>query len=746
MKMIYLPDTLQETNGELGARIGGKGMALFKLYNAGFPVARPICIGTSGYELFVERNQLREKINLELHRKDIKEMRWEEIWDISLRIQNLFLSGVFPEELHHEIRNLVRGQLGDKPLVIRSSAPEEDSQARSFAGLHESYLNVIGLDEMLKKIKKVWASLWSDRAILYRQELGLDVVSSKMAIVLQEFIEGESSGVLFSKSPLDSSQLIVEAVHGLNQGLVDGIVEPDRWILERKNRRILTHSVPEKRDFQFVRSRRLGVQRLPVSETMQNVPPLKQSQVKKIAALGLTLENFFGVSQDVEWTLVADKIHILQSRPITTEGGEDSTDKRSWYLSLTRSYDNLLLLWKSIAKELLPEMDRQSGDLAQISLKELSESELADELGRRAAINNHWVSIYWSDFIPFAHGVRLFGELYNDIVEPDDPFEFVSLLTGQNMLGTDRNRILYECAEMVRTDDSLRRSLEGVQLEKIADKKFQEKLALLKSSFSMDGLAAGEKALSDAIISTVILQYTTLDTFPAAEPPHDTRELETLFLKKGERKLPIDPKELLEMARASYRIRDDDNIHLGRIAQELERASAHARKRMRARGHFVAEESTAEDLAHVLKGGETAEKCFGSPTRPSSKVIIKQRVQARQLLGQPASRGLAKGRARVIASGAELKDFKKGEILVIDSIDPTLTFFAPLAAGIIERRGGMLIHGAIIAREYGIPCITGVVEATSYIRSGDLVTVDAYLGICTVQRSSKKSGSVVHPV
>ena len=742
--MIYSPDTLQETNGELAALIGGKGMALFTLYNAGLPVARPICIGTSGYELFVEQNQLREKINLELHRKDIKEMRWEEIWDISLRIQNLFLGGVFPEELYHEIRNLVRGQFGDQPLVIRSSAPEEDSQARSFAGLHESYLNVVGLDELLKKIKKVWASLWSDRAILYRQELGLDVVSSKMAIVLQEFIEGESSGVLFSKSPLDSSQLIVEAVHGLNQGLVDGIIEPDRWTLERKNRRILTHSVPEKRDFQFVRSPRLGAERQLVAEAMQTVPPLTPSQVQQIAALGLALEKYFGVSQDVEWTLVADKIHILQSRPITTEGGEDSTDKRSWYLSLTRSYDNLLLLWKSIAKELLPEMDRQSGDLAQMSLKELSESELADELGRRAAINNHWVSIYWSDFIPFAHGVRLFGELYNDIVEPDDPFEFVSLLTGQNMLGTDRNRILYECAEMVRNDNSLRRFLEDVQLEKITDQKFHESLARLQSSFSMAGLAAGEEALSDAIISKVILQYTALDTFPSAESPRDTRKLETLFLKKGAKALPMDPKELLAMARASYRIRDDDNIHLGRIAQELEHASAQARKRLRARGLIVATESPAEDLAKMLKGGVTAGETPASPIRPSSKVIVKQRVQARQLLGQPASRGLAKGRARVIASGAELKDFKKGEILVIDSIDPTLTFFAPLAAGIIERRGGMLIHGAIIAREYGIPCITGVVEATSYIRTGDLVTVDAYLGICTVQRSGNNPGKAMH--
>ena len=89
MNVIYFPDTLQPTEGDLSAVIGGKGQALFKLYNAGLPVPKPACIGTSGYELFVERNHLREKINLLLHRKDLKEMRWEEIWDISLRIQNV---------------------------------------------------------------------------------------------------------------------------------------------------------------------------------------------------------------------------------------------------------------------------------------------------------------------------------------------------------------------------------------------------------------------------------------------------------------------------------------------------------------------------------------------------------------------------------------------------------------------------------------------------------------------------------
>ncbi len=733
MDMIYSPDLLEKSNGDIGALIGGKARALFRLYLAGLPVARPICVGTSAYELFVEQNHLREKINLELHRKDIKEMRWEEIWDISLRIQNLFLGGIFPEALYQEIKRQVDNQFGETPLVVRSSAPEEDSHSRSFAGLHESYLNVTGIDELVKKIKKVWASLWSDRAILYRQELGLEVARSKMAVVLQPFVEGDTSGVLFSKNPLDASQLIIEAVYGLNQGLVDGVVEPDRWILDRKTGHIVKHNSPVNRDFHFVRSPRAGVQRLDVAEGLRSLPPLSQPQVLEIAALGLKLEDYFGVSQDVEWTLTGDKVNILQSRPVTTEGGDDSTDKRSWYLSLNRSYDNLLLLWKSITEKLLPEMDRESVELANKDLGQLSDSELADELRRRFAINDRWVSIYWSDFIPFAHGVRLFGELYNDVVEPDDPFEFVSLLTGQDMLSTARNKILYWCATLARNDQSVRRSLEDAQPENITNEEFQQQLSQLKNSFSMAGLAAGEKTVTDEIILKVILQYADLDTFPDGRPRHETGELEALFISKGKEQLPVDPEELLEMARASYRIRDDDNIHIGRIAQELERATTHARRRLREHSFAVSDETSIEDLCLMLERGKAIAISQNSATGISSKPAEK-RVKARQLLGQPASRGLAKGSARVIVSAAELKDFKKGEILVIDSIDPTMTFFAPLAAGIVERRGGMLIHGAIIAREYGIPCITGVVDATEYIQSGDLVTVDAYLGICTVQR------------
>jgi pyruvate,water dikinase len=119
-------------------------------------------------------------------------------------------------------------------------------------------------------------------------------------------------------------------------------------------------------------------------------------------------------------------------------------------------------------------------------------------------------------------------------------------------------------------------------------------------------------------------------------------------------------------------------------------------------------------------------------TETAKKIAQGSGLQARQLVGQPAGPGLARGRARVVAAPQDLKGFQSGEILICDAVDPNMTFVVPLAAAVVERRGGMLIHGAIIAREYGLPCVTGVPEALQFIRSGDHVTVDGYLGIVII--------------
>ena len=230
------------------------------------------------------------------------------------------------------------------------------------------------------------------------------------------------------------------------------------------------------------------------------------------------------------------------------------------------------------------------------------------------------------------------------------------------------------------------------------------------------------------------MQYATLDEPLKTISMADRAQKEQLFKNHGAARLPIDPGELLKLARASYRIRDDDNIHIGRIHQELDRAAVHARERLKKRGVNITEHVSIEDVISLLQGASVA-MASGSSTQKTIDDNVRAQVRARQLLGQPASPGIARGKARVIRDKSELREFQRGDILVTDAIDPTMTFFAPLAGGIIERRGGMLIHGAIIAREYGIPCITGITDATKFISSGDILIVDGYLGIVTVERA-----------
>ena len=187
------------------------------------------------------RAGLRDQMHMELYRKPFEEMRWEEIWDSALRIRNMFVKTPMPTALQEELRDSLAFRFSDRPVSVRSSAPGEDSSKTSFAGLHESFVNVRGVESILEHIRLVWASLWSDRALLYRQELKLDVGKSTMAVVVQEMVLGERSGVVFGMSPVHEAQAAVEAVYGLNQGLVDGTVEPDRWILNRRNGQILSH-------------------------------------------------------------------------------------------------------------------------------------------------------------------------------------------------------------------------------------------------------------------------------------------------------------------------------------------------------------------------------------------------------------------------------------------------------------------------------------------------------------------------
>ncbi|NWG04740.1 MAG: hypothetical protein HXY44_17945, partial [Syntrophaceae bacterium] len=615
----------------------------------------------------------------------------------------------------------------DKAVVVRSSAPGEDSSQASFAGLHESYVNIRGTEAILEHLRLVWASLWSDAALLYRQELGLDIERSTMAVLIQEIVNGERSGVAFGKNPNDGSQAVIEAVYGLNAGLVDGTVEPDRWILDRQTGKVLSHR-PARRE-KWLRPSTDGTHLEPLTPDLSEKRPLNDDEIGEIFNHVLKSEKHFGAPQDMEWTFREDELFILQSRPITTISSGSSEDKRPWYLSLRRSFENLKALRKKIEEELIPAMVEEAERLSRQDFTAMTDIQLAEEIARRMDIHGRWVAIYWSDFIPFAHGMRLFGQFYNDTVRPEDPYEFMELLGSGPLKSLERNQKLEEMAGMIRENPSLALSLKAFATVENTD--FKKKLDVFIQQFGDLSCSIGEQTQclqGPEGITKILLKMASHPPAKKRWSSHRLDDLASRFLSRVKGKEGGFAAELLDLGRASYRLRDDDNIYLGRIEREVVVAIEEGRRRIEKRYRMKLDGVDPAEIMKALRQSDYVPK-----KRPPTEAIkVSSELKARQIIGQPAGPGIAKGKARVILSPSDLFDFESGEILVCDAIEPNMTFVIPLSSGIVERRGGMLIHGAIIAREYGLPCVTGVPEATAQIHTGDLVTVDGFLGIVVI--------------
>jgi rifampicin phosphotransferase len=715
--------SLDQLAGAEVSLVGGKAAALGRIYKSGIRVPNTLCVTTQAYQTFVTETGIRDKILIEIERKAFGDMRWEELWDSSLRLRNLFLTTPIPLELQQTLIELVEPVFTDGSVAVRSSAPGEDSSKLSFAGLHESYLHVSGIEGILDHIRLVWASLFSDRALLYRQELGLDPRNSAMAVVIQEMIDGESSGVVFGMSPTEPDQAVVEAVHGLNQELVDGSVEPHRWILDRYQGEILAFRAPGETGSPGSREQK---QPAALSETISS--PLDPDKVLEVFELSRRMEELFGCPQDVEWTYRDSTLVALQSRPITS-GENVAGDERRWYLTLRRTFENLVDLRNEIENSLLPAMQREAFSLGAMNLTLLPDENLTQEIARRKGILRNWEEIYKDKCIPFAHGMRLFAEVYNDRVRPDDPFEFMDLLGARDMLSIKRNSMIEELAGILEED--------AASLQCLYDGNVQECGASVLKVMKQFRDAFGDLAWGSASLfedtrqmATLMSRYMEIGSKGSKVNTKTVEELVSRFLASFPENRKDYAKSLLDVARASYRLRDDDNIYVGKISRRVVDAEEEARRRgilepLRAcQGQGTAGELPCQEDSEPLSQY--------SPEPPVASQDTAFDFQSRQVVGQPAGAGLATGKARVIGVPEDLFEFRAREILVCDAIDPNMTFVVPLAAGIVERRGGMLIHGAIIAREYGIPCVTGVPAATEVIRTGDTVTVDGFLGIVII--------------
>jgi pyruvate,water dikinase len=707
--------------------VGSKTKNLSVTLNNGFKVPEGFCVTTRAYKQFILQNQLYNTIDMEIIRKPMEDMRWEEIWDASLRIRSAFLKAEIPLEIQSSVIRSIKGFEDEQKFAVRSSSPAEDSENNSFAGIHESYINISGIDNILESIKLVWASLWSDRAILYREELSLDSFKSSIAVLIQKMEKQPVSGLAFSIEPSGSQKnhMAIEAIGGFLNKLVDNVNEPEKWFIKRETHEITSNIIPE--------------------EYKESI--LSESEIDEVVSKILKLEEIFKFPVDVEWTGKEENFTVLQVRPITNL--KDTNNERQWYLTLTPNFKKLKKLADKVELELIPELEREGIKLSSEDPNNLTKSELAEKLKERAEIYFKWKKIYWDKFIPFAHGIRNFGTYYNDLVKPDDPYEFIQLLKNQDLLASKRNKKFKYLADFLKRSNNLNQKINIIVKDEIKEEKLINKLLQIADEGNIEkkfvdtfmeflnnymDVSYENKSLKNypEILLKNIYELSIKKEFSPSEVVKKSKYLEKLYIN-ADRSHRREIDEVLRIGRLSWKLRDDDNILLGKIESQLLIFLKKAADILVKEGKLDSSDNLVSDdweiICRGLTGNEKVKISFKNTVNTLEQIEKPSNFKPRQLVGQPSSPGIVTGIARIIRSVDDFSSLKTGEIIVCDAVQPQMTFLISIASGIVERRGGMLVHSSIIARELGIPSVNGVKNATELINNRDLVTVNGYLGI-----------------
>lgn len=232
-------------------------------------------------------------------------------------LQRAIAGAPMPSGLEAAIRSAYEA-LGDATRVaVRSSAVGEDGETASFAGQQETFLNVRGSDAVLHSVRECWASFFSPRAMFYRAEKG-DLTDTRMAVVIQEMILADRSGVMFTVDPVNKTpgHMVMEAVFGLGEGIVSGMITPDHYRVDRASGNIVREFIP-RQPVAVVHNPEGGTMEVQLSEDAGAQRVLAAAQLETLREVGVRLEALFGLPQDIEWCLREGELFVLQSRPIT---------------------------------------------------------------------------------------------------------------------------------------------------------------------------------------------------------------------------------------------------------------------------------------------------------------------------------------------------------------------------------------------------------------------------------------------
>jgi len=331
-----------ELNKDSKAIAGGKGANLAEIYNLGLPVPPGFVVTAQAYEYFIEKAGIKEKIREKL--SSIKYEDTKQLEGAAKEIRDLILKSPFPDDLAKTIiedyENLdvedveMRKQGSALDLInkspnpvfvaVRSSATAEDLAEASFAGQQDSFVNVKGNADLLNNIKKCFSSLFTARATYYRNKQKFDHLEAKLAVVVQKMVDSDKSGVLFSKDPSQNNDnIIIEAVFGLGEGIVSGLISPDHYVITyNKNEgeyNIIEKSIANKK-IALTRDSSGDKLTVKLKDAISNRQVLTDYEIKKLADYVIKLEEHYKLPQDAEFAIENEEIFLVQTRPITTIG------------------------------------------------------------------------------------------------------------------------------------------------------------------------------------------------------------------------------------------------------------------------------------------------------------------------------------------------------------------------------------------------------------------------------------------
>ena len=830
--MTYVMNLERIARDDIG-EVGGKGAHLGELMRIdGIRVPGGFCVTTDAFERAVAgvpsiADRLEQLLRLSLDDR-------EAIGRLSAEIRRAIVGAAIPPEVVSAIGESLRRFGAQAAFAVRSSATAEDLPGASFAGQHDSYLNIVGQSAILHHVRRCWVSAFSERAVMYRRRNGFDERNARMAVVVQQMVAAETAGVLFTADPVTSNRLLatVEATWGLGEALVSGRVSGDVY---RVRHDVVVDAVvaPGTR------------------------PALTEAQVIHLVQLGRRIEAHFGCPQDIEWCVVGGDFEFVQSRPITTlfPVPENADDDNHVYLSvghqqmMTDAMKPLgLSFWQmttpapvveaggrlfvDVTRRLAAPKSRaaflelvtRSDPLTADALKTVLERDgfirpLPDEVppgplsgGASAPIETDPALVIeltarsQASVIAAQRDIEtLSAEALLDFIRADieelrrilfDPRShqvFMSAMEATSWLNERLEAWLGEKNPADTLTQSVPRNVTsemGLALLDVADviRPHPDVVAFLRhvqDEGFLDGLPklAGGREARDAIEawldkygmrcpgeiditrprwserpSTIVpVLLGNIKNFgPGAgerrfeQARQEAEQFEQELLERlralpdGERKAE-QTKRMIDRVRTFIGYREYPKYGMVSRYFVYRRALLEEAERLVQADVLRAKEDifylTFQELREVVRTNrvdddliarrEDAFRAYQALTPPrvltSDGEIIagtyrRDDLAAGALAGLAVSAGTVEGRARVVLAMTQA-DLEPGDILVTVCTDPSWTPLFLTAAGLVTEVGGPMTHGAVIAREYGLPGVVGVERATRLIRDGERIRV-----------------------